>query len=663
MALSWTWGLGLFFSVQMAMHYGLAGLLGFAIPNAIGLFLFGALTQVMARRYPEGKAFEKHFFGTGKGMGWVFLAYQLVALSLTFFAVLKYFFDAVGVDILLASLLILGTAVMLGEQFDIPRIRISHSVIFVLLLLAMVGIVLGTNRWLSVHNLQWGLAAGESPVLSLDFLGLFVPIVVGLIAGPWLDIQQWQRAIQIHREKGSVRASYLFGSVLFFGIIFFHGIMALVIANGALAINPEVVLSSEAADKLFHAKATILKVIANGDLGLNNLFSASYFTFLVLCVLTTLDSGYVALRWYLKHLVSRSESIVLTLVPATFLASPMLMFALVVLVAIVSVPLGMELEYFMSFYASFCVGYAVVFAFRSMWKPEFASFTPAALFAVAAFSVGLFGLGYFNQWWVAMLVGSVIPLAHGLIVISSRAVVDDLQKALPRPDSTDAIPMPSVSGKAAEVAVHALEAAIKRLDPKAAEKVHAAIQRLEPTAAHALATVLDAIQVPLGGTGSGQGPTATDHAISVREHADGFWDGKWFQYSFLATYQDTNSVGNVYFGQYVLWVGKVREMFFRMAMPGFDLKTTPFYILTRSIEHKFNMESREFEFITVKIRVSKVNRKFTTLEHEIWNSENKMLGSGHQVLLYVNSSDYQIRDLPNEVKTAFLPYLAGTSVN
>jgi hypothetical protein len=27
------------------------------------------------------------------------------------------------------------------------------------------------------------------------------------------------------------------------------------------------------------------------------------------------------------------------------------------------------------------------------------------------------------------------------------------------------------------------------------------------------------------------------------------------------------------------------------------------------------------------------------------------------VLLFVNSSDYQIRDLPNEVKQAFLPHI------
>ncbi|MBI1291542.1 hypothetical protein GC173_09915 [bacterium] len=552
---------------------------------------------------------------------------------------------------------------MLGEQFDISRIRFSHTTMLFAIVICMVGAVAGTGQWLASHQVQWGLHDGEKSVWSLDFFGLFIPIVVGLLVGPWMDIQQWERAIQVHREKGSIRGAYLAGSMMFLGIIVFHGLMALVVANGVHAINPGAVFADTARDGLFHAKAAIVRVVSDSTMGMGWLMKASYFSFLVLCIVSTLDSGYVALRWYTKHLIDKSESIVMTLVPPSVLGSPLLFFSVVTVVALASIPLGFELEYFMSFYASFVVGYAVVFAFRSMWKPEFAAFSPATLFSVAAFSLGLFGLGYFREWWLAMIVGSVIPLAHGLLVISGRAVVDDLQKALPRPDSTDAVPMSSVSGKAAEVAVQALESAIKRLDPKAAEKVHAAIQRIEPTAAHALASMLDAIQVPLGGFhGTEPVPSAASKVSEVREHAEGSWDGKWFTYSFLATYQDTNSVGNVYFGQYVLWVGKVREMFFRTAMPGFDLKTTPFYILTRSIEHKFNMESREFELITVKIRVSKVNRKFTTLEHEIYNEEGKLLGSGHQVLLYVNSSDYMIRDLPNEVKAAFLPYLKDTKL-
>lgn len=654
-ALSWTWGLGLFFSVQMAMHFGLAGLLGFAIPNAIGLFLFGVLTQAMARKHSEGRSFEKHFFRSGGGIGWIFIAYQLVALSLTFFAVLKYLFTPLDVDILLAALLVLGAAVLLGEQFDIARLRWSHAVMFAAILVCMVGVIGGTTKWLGANNLEWAFAEGESTVWNLSFLGFLIPIVVGLMVGPWLDIQQWQRAIQVHREGGTVRGAYLAGSLLFFGILFFHGAMALVIANGASQLGV-VGFADPARDGLFHAKAAIVRVVADDAMGINLLLKASYFSFLILCILSTLDSGYVAFRWYLRELTRKSDHIIFTLIPPTVLSTPLLPFLVITGIAVGAVPLGIELEYFMSFYASFCVGYAIVFLFRSTWKPEFTSFTPATLFSVAAFSVGIFGLGYFREWWLAMIAGAVIPLAHGILVISSRAVVDDLQKALPRLESSDAVPAPSISGKAAEAAVQALENAIARLDPKAAQKVHAAIQRIEPTAAQALAAVLNAVQPDGIAPGGYEVSPAVDHSGSV-EHANGYFEGKWFTYSFLATYQDTNSVGNVYFGQYILWVGKVREMFFRACMPGFDLKKTDFFILTRSIEHKFNMESREFDLITVRIRVESFNRKFATLEHQIFNEAKQLLGKGRQVLLFVSSKDYGIIDLPNEVKTAFLPHI------
>jgi acyl-CoA thioesterase FadM len=136
----------------------------------------------------------------------------------------------------------------------------------------------------------------------------------------------------------------------------------------------------------------------------------------------------------------------------------------------------------------------------------------------------------------------------------------------------------------------------------------------------------------------------------------GHFEGKWFVYSMVATYADTNSVGNVYFGMYPMYVGKTRELFFNAAMPDFDLKTSTFYILTRSFEHKFVRETREFDTITVKIKVADFNRKFCTLEHQIFGSEGQLLGKGKQSLLFVSSKDYGLLDIPPEVYTAFMKY-------
>jgi len=154
--------------------------------------------------------------------------------------------------------------------------------------------------------------------------------------------------------------------------------------------------------------------------------------------------------------------------------------------------------------------------------------------------------------------------------------------------------------------------------------------------------------------------TATHVTAPIPQDAHalgGHFEGKWFVYSMIATYQDTNSVGNVYFGMYGLFVGKTRELFFNQVMPAFDLKTTRFYILTRSFEHKFVREAREFDVITVKIRVADFNRKFCTLEHQIFGTDNELLGKGKQSLLFVSAKDYSLLDIPPEMYTAFLPYV------
>ncbi|CAN5254925.1 hypothetical protein BH09SUM1_BH09SUM1_18560 [soil metagenome] len=659
-ALSWTWGLGLFFSVQISLLFGLKGLLAFAIPNSLGLILFGLLTHGMAKKHEEGRAFERHFFKTSHSLRFIIIAYQLCALALTFFAILHYLFEPSGTALLLGALLIFGAALLLGECFDIGQIRWSHAAMFVPLIVCGVLVHVLLNHYF-LNTIGTVPDLGE-PHLNLkpgSFLGYLIPMVTGLLLGPWLDIQQWQRAIQIHREKGSIKESYFAGAIIFFGILILHGTLALVVANSGQAV----IFTAEK-DGLFHGKDIITRFLFGGS-GASHFTAACYFIFIFLCIITTLDSGYIALKWYLAELTRKSEHLIFTIIPENLIKSPAPVMFVALLIGMIGARLDLQLEYFMSFYASFSVGYSIVFLFRSTYKPQFTNFTQTTLFAVAIFSLGLFGVGYFQQYWICMALGAVIPFIHGIVVISSRAVADDMQKAIAAHDSGDRVPIDSISGKAAEKAARALEMAISRLDPKVAEKFNSVIQKIEPTAAHALATVLQAIQPHALAPGEfGPGALSLSPASELDDdiaHASGHFEGKWFTFTLMVTYQDTNSVGNTYFGMYPLWVGKVREMFFRACMPGFDLKKTSFFILTRSFEHKFNQESREFDFVTIKVRIESFNRKFSTLEHEIFNQNKQLLGKGKQVLMFVDAKSYQLIDLPTEMKTAFLPHVWGDS--
>ena len=131
-ALSWMWGLGLFFSVQMTFMFGLQGLLMFAIPNALGLMLFGLLTQNVANSHSGGQESLAIFFDKfSKPFRLILYLYQIVALSLTVFALVKYLFvplelttgPLLAIYLCLIVFVILAAGCLLGEEFGIAKIK------------------------------------------------------------------------------------------------------------------------------------------------------------------------------------------------------------------------------------------------------------------------------------------------------------------------------------------------------------------------------------------------------------------------------------------------------------------------------------------------------------------------------------------------------------
>jgi acyl-CoA thioesterase FadM len=232
--------------------------------------------------------------------------------------------------------------------------------------------------------------------------------------------------------------------------------------------------------------------------------------------------------------------------------------------------------------------------------------------------VVIFAFGYLLGYPVFMIIGSLLPLGYVIWTLAKPTAGEDFV--------SDADQLGAVADDMSPLASPAMPAAASMARPAA---------EAPATLTETARSLVEAVQHPLGG----------------------HFEGKWFVHSFVATYADTNSVGNVYFGMYAMWVGKTRELFFNRVMPKFNLKETPFYILTRSFEHKFVRETREFETVSVRIRIGSYNRKFVTLEHEIYDSQNHLLGKGQQSLLFVASADYKMIDVPAEVHAAFIPYV------
>ncbi len=597
------WGLGLFFSVQFTTQFGLFGLLTFSIPNFIGLMAFGLVTQLIANRQKGSESLANFFTSWARPFRLVFFLYQILAISLTIFAIIRYVWQPLNLQpellyLPLTLLIVLAAGILFGEEFNIKRIKYSHGVMAVFLAAAVAVLILGRGDIAPVST----IVEDQTPLYDWNFWGYAVPICIGFLVGPWLDLQQWQRAIQMHRERVSIRWAYVVGSIQFFAMLLFHGGMTL----WAMSLGAATFIREGLADYTY-GQDMLMRFFFQAAEAHPWIFIA-YCVWICICILTTLDSGYIALRWFLQSNVKSSTHAIFSLIPTRLVTSPIPVFIFCGIVALIGAVVGLELEYFMIFYATFFVGYSALAITRCYLISPANAIPQVKMFSVGSLAVVILAYGYFLRYPIFQIIGSLLPLAYVLWLI---------------------------------------------LKPGSSEEFVSDTDELESVTTHGGGPTepSEASAAPAGGAGFAGHPVSK--ALGIHDLA-GHFEDKWFVHQFVATYADTNSVGNVYFGMYAMWVGKTRELFFNKVMPKFNLKDTPFYILTRSFEHKFVRETREFEAVRVRIRIAGFNRKFVTLEHEVYDSQDQLLGKGKQSLLFVSSSDYRMLDIPQDVHAAFV---------
>jgi acyl-CoA thioesterase FadM len=565
-SLSWFWGLGFFYSIHVTLTYGWLGFIGFAVPNAFGLGLFGWIVG-RARSSPD--AIVKSFEGA---YGGVILLFQLAAAAITIFGFVAYFWEPMfGGGTLMGAALFLLWACAIGHGLTLTAIKGLHVA------LLAVGVVAAA---LLLSALSGTKEAWTVPLASFDgrFYGLVVPTLVGLLLGPWLDIQQWQRAAAIQREGSSIRGAYAVGALLFFALLSINALLA------AAAGKVGIIVSG---DGLPGAQGAV--AFASGRLeGGLRWIGGAYAVWTTLALGTTIDSSYNATRWFLATKQSRSVSAILALIPSGVASSPLWLIAAAAAIAAAAYGANLSLMYLMLPFATLFVGSAACLVCEVLGGKRF--YDPILCFLIGSGAAIIFVLGY------------IPPIAFLLTLAPLIALIGAL---------------PSIIGM---------------LRPQGTAIV--------------VETLMDDAAAPSAlGPLSSQGPIASH----------GF-DGQWFVMQLTPTYDDTNSVGNIYFANYVRWVGKARELFFNICMPSFDLKTTSYYVLTRSFNHDFRIEAKEFDAITVRIRISGHNRKFVTLEHEVYSGMREMLGRGQQTLMFVDTKSHRPLDIPGDIMRGFLPF-------
>lgn len=641
-ALAWTWGIGLFLSVQIAVQFGFLALVSYVTVNALGLSLFGVVNHFIAKQYKTAEEYEKAFMKKALNFRFPFFLYQFLAITLTLFACLKYVTLPLGILSFLVAVMFIGATIFLGEEFKISRIKYSHAFLGLVVLGAAVYILNSGFVFTSFSDLV-SIKPAFHFNQNIDYVALAVPIILGFLFGPWLDLQHWQRAVQINKEGGSIARSYIYGGLIFWCILVFDGILAI----SAYAQSPFYGLEFTFLDS-FKSVITDVTHSARAFHGILN----AYVVFICVASLTTFDSGYIAFKWFTEPQVKDSKSILLTFFPPKLVASPIPWFFLCIVTATITMHFAefgkfiemfdeslvkffrFELEYYLAFYASFFIMYEVTFIRCMLNTKEEKSYSALKLFSTGLCSISIFGIGYFSQNIIVMGFASLVPLVYGVMTSDSFGLADKVSS-----EGTYASGLAHVDNLGI---IHATDVKVLSAPSKsiadsrvvAGEGINSSMQG-----------ILDTLNLP-----------ADAQLISTSSCyiSDGF-----FVHEMTPTYQDTNSVGNVYFAMYTLWVGKTRELFFLHTMPDFDLETTDFFILTRSFNHKYLREIKEFESVSIHLRIKDYNRKFVTIEHKILNKDKQLIGKGDQSLMFVDSKTYSLIDIPAKVIEAHRPFYYG----
>lgn len=574
-ALSWFWGLGFFYTIHVTLTNGWLGFLAFALPNAGGLCLFGWMLGA-PQRNPA-----KILADVGSRYALLFQLCQLFAFAITVFGFAYYaWIPLFGTQAELGLSVLILAACSIGHALPLRRLKTLHAAYLVIGLIAA-GVAL-VRFWPASQ-------AASLPLFALDdrFTGLVVPTLVGFLLGPWMDVQHWQRAVEIRREGASIRLAYGVGAILFFGLLSMNALLAAAAGSAGSIVS---------ADGITGLQPAVALAIARGHL---DGVVLPFVVWTVIAAASTFDSFYGATRWFMTAVAARSSSPLLAFIPAGLIASPVWIVFAALALAFAMIAANLSMMYLMLPFATLLVGAAGSLVGETLGARR--PYDPVLSYMIGLTAALIFLAGYVTPVPAFLAIAPLIGLIGAL-----PAILDLFGWTAPQPVAP----------------------------------------ATEPNAVP---------QAPA--------PTAAPVVTMAREDAvmsHGF-DGQWFVMRMIPTYDDTNSVGNVYFANYVRWVGKTRELFFNICMPRFDLKTTSFYVLTKSFTHDFRREATEFEPIVVRLRIANHNRKFVTLAHEIHSERHGLLGRGEQSLMFVDTQLFRPLDIPRSIVEGFLPYWPKSS--
>ncbi|MFN7342817.1 MAG: hypothetical protein ACK5TA_05740, partial [bacterium] len=95
----------------------------------------------------------------------------------------------VALAVTMAVFVLLAVGCLFGEEFGIRKIKVGHALLGVLLLACIVTVLCSLSP-LTAGDGILGLGK-DYEYTETRLCGLAVPVVVGVLVGPWLDLQHW----------------------------------------------------------------------------------------------------------------------------------------------------------------------------------------------------------------------------------------------------------------------------------------------------------------------------------------------------------------------------------------------------------------------------------------------------------------------------------------
>jgi enediyne core biosynthesis thioesterase len=107
-----------------------------------------------------------------------------------------------------------------------------------------------------------------------------------------------------------------------------------------------------------------------------------------------------------------------------------------------------------------------------------------------------------------------------------------------------------------------------------------------------------------------------------------------YEYRHVVGFEDTNTVGNVYYANHIRWQGRCREMFLKEYAPEIlDELQRDLAMVTMSVSCQYLGELFAFDEVTIRMWLREMTQNRITMHFEYWRQKNEqevMVAHGEQ---------------------------------